>query len=372
MSSSLHFRDDDTLDDEAATWLCEREAGFAPARARAFDAWCNASPRHAAAIRRVEQALALLDEMPAVRGALQERVGAEQASRPTLPPMAPPRPSIDRLDSDRTEPSASPTESARRAIRFPSAVRWTLAAAAALTIAALAWWQLDPGVPGNTERYVTAAAVQQRLGLQDGSTIDLNGGSDLRVEFTAQRRAIKLETGEAHFKVAHDPARPFIVTAGDVSVRAVGTAFNVRRLDDGSVDVLVVEGRVEVTRHALASVMDVRPVAAGERTRIARTMDPALANDKIEKVDATTVRTALAWQDQITRFSDVPLRELVAQFNRHNATQLALADAATGDRKIGGVIALEQVEAFVRLLEDDGDLVADRSEPGRIILRRAR
>ena len=69
---------------------------------------------------------------------------------------------------------------------------------------------------------------------------------------------------------------------------------------------------------------------------------------------------------------DVPLREIVVQFNRRNTVQLVLEDAALGERNVGGVIALDQVEAFVRLLVQDGDIVAEPRAANEILLRRAR
>lgn len=341
MNTSDPFCDDDTLDDAAASWLCEREEGFTVERARAFAAWRDRDPRHAAAVARVERTLALLGEMPAVRAPLEARFG-ETAGLGEAPP------------------------STRRA--FPA---WPLAAAAALLLGLFAWRLVPRPAPAG-ERYATAATVQRSVALSDGSLVDINSGSDLRVSFTAQERHVALGTGEGYFKVAHDASRPFIVSAGGVSVRAIGTAFSVRVAAE-SVDVLVVEGRVEVIREGVPPDGSgvVRPsLGASERASVPR--DVSAAVPKIEKVDAAAIRTLLAWQDRMTSFTDVPLREVVARFNRRNALQLVIADTELGERKIGGVIALDQVEAFVRLLEQDGDVAVERRGPDEIVLRRAR
>lgn len=332
-------------DDAAAAWLCERAEGFSPERARAFAAWCEADPRHAAAVARVERALALLDEMPAVRVPLEARVG-------------------------RVEPAAAPQPAATVA-RFPRAA-WLAGLAAALAIGGLAAWLNFTRAPAG-ERYATTAAAPRRVALDDGSVVDLNAGSDVRIQLSARERRVTLGAGEAHFEVAHDATRPFVVAAGGVSVRAVGTAFTVRLARD-AVDVLVVDGRVEVLPEAAGSTRAAAATApslgAGERARVWREAPAAVP--AIEKASAETIRAALAWQDPIMSFTDVPLREVVARFNRRNATQLVVGDAALGERKIGGMIALDQIEGFVRLLEQDGDIVAERPEAGRIVLRRAR
>jgi transmembrane sensor len=345
MKASDEFSAIEALEEQAAGWLCEKEEGFAPGRAREFALWCEADPRHAAAVERVGRTLALLAEMPAVRAPLEARVGPVVAMSHARP--------------------------AARITRFPFPV-WTAGLAAALVVGATTWW-LGLGARDAGERYATPAAVQQRVALRDGSVVDLNTNSNVEVEFTKRERRVVLGAGEAHFQVSPDASRPFIVTAGGVSVRAVGTAFNVRIAAD-AIDVLVVEGKVEVVRkmEAAPEVPAARPMlVAGDRMQVSRA-DPA-AEPQFEKVTPATIRASLAWQERVTSFTDVPLREIVAQFNRRNpATRLEIADAELGARKVGGVIALDQVEAFVRLLEQDGDVIAERRPTGEIVLRRAR
>lgn len=334
MSREQEFPPDAALEDLASEWLFERAEGFTPERAQAFADWRNQDPRHAAAVRRVERTLALLDELSKVSEAHEGRV------------------------------SAAPTEAATtprgRVLQFPRA--WRVAAAAALAFGALAWWQLEPR-PVSGER-IAADATAHRVALRDGSIVELNAASELRVDFSERERRIDLSTGEAHFQVAPNTARPFVVMAGDVAVRAVGTAFNVRRAGK-DVEVLVFEGRVEVTRAGARAQL-----AAGDRTHIAA--DSTGAVPRVEKAAPANIREALAWQDPMTTFNDVPLREVVARLNQRNVVQFVLADEQLGERKIGGVIALNQPDAFVRLLEQGGDIAADVRRPDEIVLRRMR
>jgi transmembrane sensor len=351
MKPEQNFRAEAALDDEAAGWLCEREEGFAPGRAQAFSAWQRCDPRHAAAVGRVERTLALLDDMSAVRTPLEARVGRVEASKPI------------------------PTREQRRGFPVPL---WAAALAAAFVIGFVAWWL--PSRPAiDREHYATDGAVQRRIALRDGSVVDLNRGSELEVEFFQLERRVTLRAGEAHFQVAPDAGRPFIVSAGGVAVRAVGTAFNVQ-LASAEVAVLVTEGKVQVQRerHAASSRANDAEVAtatlltASERTVVPLAVSSTPVMPAVERVSADRVRALLAWQNPVTTFTDVPLREVVLQFNRRNVTQLVLADAALGERKIGGVIALDQVEAFVRLLEQEGDVVASSRGEHEIVLRRVR
>jgi transmembrane sensor len=333
---------DDAIDTAAAEWLVERDAGFAPGRAKAFAAWRATDPRHEAAVLRTECALNLIAEMPAIRSPLAARLAEE-------------------------------TEIVRPAfLRVPG---WAAGLAAALALAAVVWW-VAPGRTGlaETQHYATAATRQQQVALVDGSIVNLNVSTDVQIALTPAARRVTLTAGEAHFAVAHDTARPFIVSAGGVSVRAVGTAFSVR-LGDQGVEVLVTEGKVEVTREATDSAPATARSAghpqlvAGERTLIAHDTAPAAA--PVERVSVDALKAAARWHSQVMTFTDLPLRDAVALFNRRNVQQLILADAALGERKIGGTFAADQVEAFVRLLAQDSDITVERRAATEIVLRRA-
>ncbi len=334
------------LEEEATVWLFEREDGFAPGRSEAFAEWCSSNPRHAEAVARVERTLAILNEMPAVRKPLEERVGRATANAPEVRPLA-----RDRFN------------------------RWAWAAsiAATLVIGATVWWTSQPPAAG-TETYEAIGSEPRRVSLADGSVVDLNSNSRVAVQFSEGERRITLEAGEAHFQVAHNSARPFTVTANGVSVRAVGTAFNVRLTED-KVDVLVAEGKVEVDRQESSVFFTTRKIpvipllVAGERTQVASNNHSA---PRVEMVAPAEVHSLLAWQNRMTSFADVPLREMVARINRCNSLQLVIGDPQLGDRKVGGVIDLNQVNAFVHLLEQDGDVVAERGPGEKIVLRRAR
>ena len=218
------------------------------------------------------------------------------------------------------------------------------------------------------------------------------------MRFNAAERRVRLVRGEAHFKVATNKARPFLVEVGGVAVRAVGTAFNVR-LADGDLVVLVTEGKVqlerelkqltnaaaanapsraaraaeELPRRAPATPGSIIPVVAKERafiTQVASCVAAAAPGPVIEKVTPALVREALAWQGPRLVFVDTPLADAVAQFNRRNPVQIELADPELGELPIGGSFRAENVEAFVRLLSSGGGIDVERPDLSRIILRK--
>jgi transmembrane sensor len=345
MKSTEHFESEATLEEQAAGWIVEREEGFGPGRAEAFARWCESDPRRAEAAARVGGTMALLNELPSVRANLESRIG-EAAKR---------------------EIEAASLSPVTHFNPWP----WASGLAALLALCAASWW-FAPASTKEPETYIADATAPNRVALTDGSVVDLNANSQLQVRFSAGRRQVDLAAGEAHFQVAHNPNRPFIVTANGVSVRAVGTAFDVRLVGD-NVEVLVTEGKVEVDRKA-ASVLFSRTEAvvpqlsAGERTFVTPNLD---STPLVENVVPAKVHALLSWQDRMTSFVDVPLREMVVRVNRCNATRLVIADPSLAERRIGGVIALDNVDAFVRLLEQGGDIAAER-RGSEIILRSAR
>jgi transmembrane sensor len=335
------------IEDIAIAWLTERDDGFSSAREREFAQWLRADPRHAAAVARLEQTLGLLNELPEFRAELNT---AFDRGAPVVPfaPMA----------------EAPPAKKSRRRSRW---LAWG-GLAAAIALAGVAAWRALPRPAG--DYYATTVAGYQRARLTDGSTVELNAASAVRVQFTAAERHVNLETGEAHFDVAHDTARPFIVRAGDVFVRAVGTAFNVRLGSDGAVEVIVSDGKVRVGHgEPTAATADAVPlVSAGQRLVLPR----QLPTPVVEKVTPEAMRTAFAWQGRLAKFDDAPLADVIARFNARSRVQLIVSDPELGRRPIGGTFALDEAEAFVRLLETDGTIVGERRSENEILLRRAR
>lgn len=347
-----------SIEDVAADWLARRELGFSVAEQAEFSHWLLADRRHADAVARLERTWRFLrkpqlaGQVAAVEAAIVARLAARRRTRQ----------------------------------RWWRALSVTGLAAAA----AVAFW-LQPLAPGDfsaragmTELPVTVALKPELQTLPDGSVVELNAGAEIALDFTPGRRALRLVRGEAHFTVAKDASRPFLVTAGDVTVRAVGTAFNVR-LDPAQVGVLVTEGRVAIDRTpaseaggtalALSSSSLPAPAAptylgvGGEITVPTSAAAPAGLPEP-RTLDADAMQSALAWRSQRVEFTDTPLAEVVALFNRHNDIQLSLAHPALGEVRISGVFWANAPEGFSRLLEASAGLRVERRSANEIVLHR--
>jgi transmembrane sensor len=208
----------------------------------------------------------------------------------------------------------------------------------------------------------------RELRLSDGSTVILDGQAQISVAMSSGLRRVTLSAGEAHFDVAKDPARPFIVTAGGVEVRAVGTAFAVRH-EAAAVDVLVTEGKVAVSRAAGAPAF----VEAGNGVLVPLAPDPTDALPVVRPVPKPEQAGRLAWRLPHLKFSATPLAEAVAVFNRHaplsGSPQLSV-DPTLAGLQISGTLRADDLDSLLVLLRNDFGLVAEAVSAGTVHLRR--
>lgn len=334
---------DDAINEAAALWLARRESGLDARQAAEFARWRDADPRHAAALRRAQATqhlLARLPETPDVAAMLAE-VDALCAPRKKIVPFS---------------------------LVWKTAIG--LAAAACLTVFL---WPAKPTVGDAHASYVTDASHHQTVNLSDGSTLVLSASSEVAVDFHAAERQVQLQHGEAHFYVAKDPDRPFYVTAGTVTVRAVGTAFNVRR-QVGAVEVLVTEGKVKVSRDDSAAGVPVpEPIflVAGERAFIDGVPVSSVAMNQ-SKADAGAIAPeAIAQRAPRLMFSSTPLSDVVERFNRYSRVQMEIADADLGRRSVGGNFDADNAESFINLLSVAGDVRVERVSETRVRLHKA-
>lgn len=191
-----------------------------------------------------------------------------------------------------------------------------------------------------TDRHTTLATSRgefRRVALADTSVASINGSSRLEVRLTSEKRQITLVKGEVWFEVAKDKTKPFVVEAGAVHVRAVGTAFGVRRFKDGA-EVLVTEGTVEVwTGNAKALL------SAGQRSFVPyETAQITVARQPQE------IQRKLAWREGKLIFTRQTLGEAVADFNRYSAKKIVISDPALENKRIFGQYQIDAAEQFAK------------------------
>jgi len=337
----------------AAAWLIRVEREATPELWDALQVWIDSHPRHRAEFIRQRTAWNRCDKLKMLRPG-DGTIDADLLSRIEF-----------------TTPEGEGAASGGRG-RFGAggdlrdgavdlSRRGWLALTAATGIAILGAWYF--ALQTGWDTYRTAVGARQLVTLSDGSTADLNTGTELRVRMSPGRREVLLEHGEALFRVAHDPRRPFSVTAQSRVVRAVGTEFCVRIRDDDRVEVLVTEGRVALgmpggPAHSSASAFG-NGISMGEI---------AMLSDR--KVDVRHVGTQeldrrLAWTSGRLAFQGETLGQAVEEFNRYNVRQLTIADASIRQMRIGGTFSSTDPDSFVAALEHSFRVAAIRAPDGR-------
>lgn len=320
---------------EASGWITRREDGLSERDELAFAAWLAADPLREESFRNMETVWQDLADLKAL---LPENG--------VIP------------DADAFAPRDRNVVSSRRRFRRWAVYAGGLAACLALAFSIYHGLENRPANEDGT-RYMLAWDAQDFEGrlLPDGSFVELKAGSAAQIEFDAQFRRFSLLKGEAHFSVAKNPQRPFVVESGRREFVAVGTAFNVR-LEDDAVELLVTEGVVRVqAAPALQSQGDAskeseRGVELVAMQRSLLPIKPVQAEvPKVELIDELTLDQALAWKRMTFDFSATPLSEAVALFNRHNRKQLILVGDSLRDILIDGAFRSDNLDGFVRSLE---------------------
>jgi transmembrane sensor len=248
-------------------------------------------------------------------------------------------------------------------------------AVAALVLGIAAWrFDATPAAVPLPESPVATAIVTapQQLVLADGSQVALRGDATITHELTDTVRRVVLQRGEAHFQVAQEPARPFVVLAAGVEVRAVGTAFSVQ-LGGSDVEVLVTHGSVAVgapaklphtTNQAAPQPQPTPPalLQAGDRAVIRLTN----ITPEVTTLPPAELARRLAWRIPQLEFSRTPLPEVVALMNAHlePGRRVLVLDPASPDLagvKLSGFLAADNIDGLLQLLQTNFNIEIQES-----------
>lgn len=349
--------------EEASTWFVELSEGGASAAAReAFAAWLRASPENVRAFLQIsavwEDAPRLSEGSSADIDALLARVLSETNVVP-LDALTMPRGLVD-------SPSRADQAAGRRPVRLALAA---VILAAAVGVGLRADWHR--GV------YATGIGETRWVSLADGSTIELNAESRIRVRLTRREREVDLIQGQALFQVRRDAVHPFVVHSGPAQITDVGTEFDVYRRPADTV-VTVIEGRVAVrTGSALNPVTSPPPPHGPQLSSVALSAhsDANVLGVMImagEQVDLTQeglprpihadVAAAMAWTRQKLVFASAPLSEVVAQYNLYHEKRLVIRDPSLESYHVSGEFSATDSAALIAFLRAQPTLVVRETD----------
>jgi transmembrane sensor len=321
--------------DQARSWVVELDAGdVSPEDKARFARWLDEDPIH----RRI------FDEQ-------QQKWRQFDAAR-----------RLRSLHPDPTALEPSLQRKARRQWMVPAAL------AAMLVIVACSIWLLQ--APSLYEfEYRTGVGERRTVDLPDESRMTLNTGSRARIRYSGNERRIELEQGEALFEVEADRRRPFLVIAGNGTLRATGTAFSVYLRGD-AVEVTVTEGTVEVLALVQTERKKLKPSATGSAPQGARTLGK---QDKIryspQAIEATVtvspeeIERTLAWRHGMLDFEAKPLAEVVAEANRYMQDRFVIIDPAVRSLEFTGYFQAGDAELLMSLLNSNEVIDARRVDP---------
>jgi transmembrane sensor len=409
--------------EQAAEWLIELREGEVDAATRErLDAWFRASPEHIRAYLYlstiwedgadpdldrthgiqdlIERAKGTNNVIPLSASVAEPRDNTAESTR-----MATPPPPVSSDDSPDRPQGVFRRFSRRRPV-------WIAAAISACVIGSVGGLYLY----GQRNRTIATDTGEQRfVSLVDGSTLELNSRSRVRIRYSDAERDVDLIEGQALFHVAHDAARPFIVHSGTTLVRAVGTQFDVYRKDSGTT-VTVVEGRVAVLspmfiahsdpsnsgadQMGLNDAAPQHPPARDSSPKVrsnsqfpgpaagvpnsALTGSPTVpgsdpsgfavylsAGEQITVSSGAPSRAthadptvATAWTQHELVFESTPLNEVAQDFNRYNTRQLIVSDSALKEFHITGVFSSADPASLLKFLRAQRDLVVQETDDG--------
>jgi transmembrane sensor len=230
-----------------------------------------------------------------------------------------------------------------------------LAASIVILIATAGWFAVNYS---NDRLLETAVGEQRRIPLADGSRLDLAPGSLVSTHFTLTRREVRLERGQAFFEVAHSAVRPFTVHAGNLTVTAAGTAFDVQ-ISTSSSAVTVGEGSVTVAQ-GTPGIGDVR-AGAGQRV----TFSPSARGLSVVNVNP---KVAGAWRGGTLLFMGEPLEDVINAINRYTSPPIVVAPAFQQARFTGTVSPLN-IREWLNALELIYDVKVVDQGSNRVLIR---
>ncbi len=373
---------------EASEWFVDFRVGDVDAEARArFDEWLRRSPEHIRAYMEIARTYVELPPMDPGKPDVAALIAYARSEGNVLPLNPGPRAQGPHVRAQALEQSSSVSlqnDHARRPRR-----RFLAAATAAvvLVITGSVLWQSM-----RFPLYTTDIGERRSLTLADGSTVDLNARSSIRIEFSSSERRVELLGGQALFQVAKDKHRPFIVRSGDARVRAVGTQFDVYRKNSGTT-ITVLEGRVAVysiprtgvesapesaTSTSVGAASPIgpqpRPQAHYSANSPSGSAAPSLPQGKPESPGAGAVfvsageqvtvtpddivpiahadlTAATAWTQRKLIFDGSKLSDVASEFNRYNRRQIVI-EGPLSDFHVSGVYSSTDPTSLIRFLNE--------------------
>jgi transmembrane sensor len=369
--------------EEASDWIIQHRDGELDTPGKhAFDAWLRRSPEHVRAYFEMSATWEDVSSLDPKRNPSADDLIARARTGDNIVPFDAGGPSQIPILSqapDAIQAACKARGSSRRNLLAASI------AIAILGAGMFSWLNHDPG-------YSTGIGEQHSITLTDGSTIDLNARTRIKIRFSEHERGIDLIEGQALFHVAKDKTRPFVVSSAGTAIRAVGTEFDVYQRKSGTT-VTVLEGRVSVldaaslaepapidnrrgstsqgsapSQPGISSLAPARPAGSAQIVNEGR----AVLVSAGQQVTATprviaqpapaNIAAATAWIQHRLVFDSAPLSEVAEEFNRYDTRQLVIRDVSLRDIHISGSFSSLDPTLFLQFLRAQSEISVEETD----------
>ena len=362
-SKISEFRDRASIKEEAGAWIVKMDQGeLSPEQTAELQQWIAKSDFHR---NYLHQLAHNWDSM----GILQE-LAALFPIQPTavMPATQPVMPAKAGISNPQPPTPKTWLQNLIAQLKQPKAWAPTLATFALVAIL------INTQQPNHFETDIGQQASYQ---LSDGTHITLNTNSELKVDYSQDRRRIYLLRGEAHFDVAKNPQRPFMVYAGEGMVWAVGTAFNVRYLNAGnhagnlpdslvgtlvgtSIDVTVTEGTVKIfadiepDKNTSLDVNDAQnsPTDHEQLVHAGKSVQYSKVINATQTTPAQVLEQKLAWQHGALIFKGETLEQAIKEIARYTDKQLIITDPSIKNIRVGGHYKTDNINSLLASLSE--------------------
>ncbi|MDP9041291.1 MAG: FecR family protein [Bacteroidota bacterium] len=218
---------------------------------------------------------------------------------------------------------------------------------------------------------ITRNGSKTNLLLPDGTTVWLNAGSRLTYDsfYGTHLREVTL-SGEAYFEVAKNPEMPFIIHAGKINIKVLGTIFNVKSYPgEKTIETSLIKGSIEVSFPSQNSkkiilrpnqklVIDKTDLvnASGANQTVAAPV-PLMHIQRLSKVGTDSIFAETGWMQNRLYFSDMSFHELLKNMERKYGVSFHIADAVPDTIHFTGSFQNETVAQALEALR----LTAEKS-----------
>jgi transmembrane sensor len=326
--------------EEAMDWLIRLQESRDDPRAREdFDAWLSGSSERVAAWRQAQRTWRLLGEVPPAHESEWRALAGFVADQ-----------------NQRRRPG-------ERGLRQFGAARrrWVVGLAAAGVAACLAVLMVPALLLRMQSDYATTTAESRIVMLDDGTTVQLAPDSAIKLDFSLERRQVKLLAGEAFFDVARNPVRPFIVDADGVKVKVLGTAFDVR-LSSSDARVELARGMVDVSYDGKAGQAP-QTLKPGQMLLVNR-------NSGAMEKGEIAVDDVASWRDGRIFVNEASVASVVEQIQRYHHAWIAIPDRTLAAQTVTGLYDLSDPDRALRaLVQPYGGHVRAVSRFARVLSR---